>query len=39
MLLTVLSPICLIVWDRKPNGPIRKMLIDEMKTFKELSSH
>jgi hypothetical protein len=25
-------------WDRKPNGPIRKMLIDEMKTFKELSS-
>ena len=25
-------------WDKKPNGPIRKMLVDEMKTFKELSS-
>ena len=25
-------------WDRKPNGPVRKMLVDEMKTFKKLDS-
>ena len=25
-------------WDRKTNGPVRKMLVDEMKTFKELDS-
>ena len=25
-------------WDRKPNTPVRKMLVDEMKTFKKLDS-